>query len=292
VIFVMLEAVSIPLYCSFAVLLIGVVVAWLGLGLKQRTREVVTSVCAVLGLGGALLFGALSLQGFLCLLAMLAASLVAFRPGKLRGLALPVFVVFGGMAMVHQVPGVANPVLMKGVVFSEDAVAYSLYLNFDKALLGLAILLGMRVMPFTLSQWKQGWRELWLVFPVTWISLLALAWHLDFMQWEPKAGMYLLVWIPINLLVTCVAEEGVFRQMMLAWAPSGRRGWLALGLSSICFGLVHYQGGWSYVFLASIAGVFYGLAYRKGGHVGFPILLHFSVNLLHLLLFTYPALAE
>ncbi len=45
------------------------------------------------------------------------------------------------------------------------------------------------------------------------------------------------------------------------------------------------------IFFASIAGVAYGLAYRQGGLLA-SVSAHFGLNLLHILLFTYPLLVR
>jgi len=55
--------------------------------------------------------------------------------------------------------------------------------------------------------------------------------------------------------------------------------------------LAHYMGGNNYILLATVAGVGYGWVYRHTGRIEASILTHFSLNSLHLLLFTYPALA-
>ena len=54
--------------------------------------------------------------------------------------------------------------------------------------------------------------------------------------------------------------------------------------------MLHYQGGLSYVALATVAGIFYGMAYYKSGRLISAIAVHFLLNLTHALFFTYPAL--
>jgi hypothetical protein len=61
--------------------------------------------------------------------------------------------------------------------------------------------------------------------------------------------------------------------------------------AALLFGLAHAAGGWRYVLLATLAGTGYGLAYRRTVRIESAILAHFAVNVTHLLLFTYPALA-
>lgn len=60
-------------------------------------------------------------------------------------------------------------------------------------------------------------------------------------------------------------------------------------LSSLLFGLAHFKAGLAYMIFASIAGAFYGLTYQKTRRILCSILVHFGVNLIHLIFFTYPA---
>ena len=53
----------------------------------------------------------------------------------------------------------------------------------------------------------------------------------------------------------------------------------------------HLAGGWRYAALAAIAGLGYGWAMRRTGRLEAAVLTHFGLNLVHLLLFSYPALA-
>ncbi len=66
---------------------------------------------------------------------------------------------------------------------------------------------------------------------------------------------------------------------------------LAIAVAAVLFGLRHYMGGINYILLATVAGIGYGWAYRHTGRMEASILTHFSLNSLHFLLFTYPALA-
>lgn len=61
-------------------------------------------------------------------------------------------------------------------------------------------------------------------------------------------------------------------------------------LASLMFGLAHFKGGISYVMLATVAGVGYGFVYQKTKRIESSILVHFAVNTIHFLFFTYPAL--
>lgn len=98
-----------------------------------------------------------------------------------------------------------------------------------------------------------------------------------------------------NLFFTCVAEEAVFRGFVqkhfttaLSGCPYGPV--LAVLVGAILFGLAHLGGGARYVLLATLAGTGYGWAYQSTRRIEASILLHFLVNLTHVLWFSYPAL--
>src|SRR5580693_925822 len=131
------------------------------------------------------------------------------------------------------------------------------------------------------SDWKTGLRE--LVFFTPFVLVLGLA--LGFIHPHrnlPGIGGALLRWIGIFFL-TAVPEELYFR----AWVQNllerrvGRRA--ALAIASILFGLSHFNKrsvhfNWRYVLLATIAGIFYGRAWRENRRVAASTITHASVD--------------
>lgn len=134
------------------------------------------------------------------------------------------------------------------------------------------------------SDWKIGLRELAFFAPP--VLLLGIA--LGFIHPHrnlPGLGAVVLRWIAI-FLFTAVPEELFFR----AWVQNllerrmGRR--LALVIASILFGLSHFNKrlslhanfNWQYVLLATIAGVFYGRAWRENRRVPASTITHASVD--------------
>jgi membrane protease YdiL (CAAX protease family) len=101
----------------------------------------------------------------------------------------------------------------------------------------------------------------------------------------PGIGSVLLRWIAI-FFFTAVPEELFFR----AWVQNllerrvGRRA--ALVIASVVFGLSHFNKrlsagthfNWQYVLLATIAGIFYGRAWRENRHVPASAITHTSVD--------------
>jgi membrane protease YdiL (CAAX protease family) len=66
---------------------------------------------------------------------------------------------------------------------------------------------------------------------------------------------------------------------------------LAIVASALLFGLAHLGGGWKFALAATLAGVGYGIAYHRTQRVEAAMAVHFGLNALHFLFFTYPAVA-
>lgn len=134
---------------------------------------------------------------------------------------------------------------------------------------------------FRWSDVKIGFRELILFAPV--VIVLGLA--LKFIQPHtnlPSVGKAVLSWIGIFIFIA-VLEELFFR----AWLQNllerrvGRTA--ALLIASILFGLSHFNKrsthfNWRYVLLASIAGIFYGRAWRQERRVPASAITHTCVD--------------
>jgi uncharacterized protein len=71
-------------------------------------------------------------------------------------------------------------------------------------------------------------------------------------------------------------------------APAWR--WVAVAVPALLFGLAHAGGGAVAGVLAGAAGLGYGLAYAWTRRIETAIVVHFGVNALHFVGFTYPYL--
>ncbi len=130
------------------------------------------------------------------------------------------------------------------------------------------------------SDWKTGLRELIFFMPIVLVLGVALGFihpHRNL----PGVGA-LLRWVAI-FFFTAVPEELFFR----AWVQNllerrvGRRA--ALAIASVLFGLSHFNKrsahfNWRYVLLATIAGIFYGRAWREHRRVPASTITHASVD--------------
>jgi len=205
------------------------------------------------------------------------------------------FLVSGGLLM-HYFPGFANPKIISNFYLSEDALPYNKYLNFDSALIALFILGFGHQRLDSASEWRLTLKRMTLITPLTWFTVMYLSLSLGYVQWQPKWTPMFFLWAWGNLLFTCIVEEAFFRGFIQKYLMQGLSricygDALAIAITAVLFGLRHYMGGINYILLATVAGIGYGWAYRHTGRIEASILTHFSLNSLHLLLFTYPALA-
>lgn len=234
----------------------------------------------------------------IAVLAVLAFGLLCYHHslGKLTAFAT---IVFSLALMAHVVPGFANLPVARDVVLSPGAVPYSLYLNFDKAQVGLFLLAFGPPLLSSRADWVTMLRgSLPRVLVVIAVLMLCSLWmdqvHLD-LKWPEVFP----VWAWSNLLFTCSAEEALFRGVIqrqlqgrsaLGDGTSGRS-IAGLAIAGIIFGAAHYAGGTSSIVLTTIAGVGYGWIFWRTNRIEASILAHFLVNTTHILCFTYPALA-
>ncbi|MBZ8143944.1 hypothetical protein CLD22_29635 [Rubrivivax gelatinosus] len=99
-----------------------------------------------------------------------------------------------------------------------------------------------------------------------------------------------------NVFLTCVMEEALFRGMLQqgltrVLGSRASAAWLPVLVASLLFGAVHAGGGVLLFVAATLAGVGYGLAYRRAG-IEAAIVAHLALNAVHFLGFTYPYAAR
>jgi len=229
----------------------------------------------------------------------LAMAVLGFRRAEAQWQRVLAFVgvaVMAGLLAVHAMSGFQNPVVLRGVVLSSGAMPYSQYVNFDKTLAGVLVLaLGWFAPLRRARDWSAMLRQAAPIIGATIVIVMAVSLALGFVRFDPRWIPLFWVWAPINLLLTCVSEEALFRvflQREIGVALDGRgyAAATAVAVSALAFGLAHAGGGWRYVLLATLAGTGYALAYQRTQRVEASILAHFAVNATHFLLFTYPAL--
>lgn len=249
-----------------------------------------------------------ALQGLAALwIALLAALAVVYSrvranpalPNRtlwlpLAGFAFFVYALAMGLALF---PGFNRVELIAPQVLSAGATPYSIGVGFPKVVTGILIL-GL-INRSLVRSWSELWHVLVRALPVFALTAavgMAVVVLMGYSSFAPKWTALFLLFAPINLFFTCLAEEAFFRGFVQQeLARIGSRPALAAGVAlavgAILFGLAHFAGGPAYVLAAAIAGAGYGWAFLRTQRIEAAMAVHFGVNATHFLLFTYPRLA-
>ncbi|MFT3856380.1 MAG: CPBP family intramembrane metalloprotease [Aquabacterium sp.] len=222
---------------------------------------------------------------------------------------------FGALALamaLHVLPGFRHLPLMVNVVLAPGALPFNLSAHVDKGLAGLCLWMLMGRTAGCDRRAHAGPCDAALVGQVlawalgTATIVMGLAWAVGLVhvapRWLTVPDAWALVWrfMLVNLFLTCVAEEAFFRGLVqgglarwMSARPAWKRHavWGAVAVAAVLFGLAHVGGGWLFAALATLAGLGYGLACARTGRLGAAVTVHFTVNAVHFLFFTYPRLA-
>ena len=200
---------------------------------------------------------------------------------------------------VQLVPGFQPSVFLEGVRLSPDAAPMRLTAHFAPGVAGLVLMAFYCRRARTLREAWAAARPTAAIAVTTTVVVVGAAWAAGYVRPDWKVPDFTAAHLAKILLWTTVLEEAFFRgviQDRLARASfiAARPGmsWLPIAVSSVLFGLAHAPGGWTYVGLATLAGVGYGLAYAKTGLVEAAMATHFLVNATHFVAFTYPHIAR
>lgn len=243
----------------------------------------------------ALAQGVVAPQGCIALLLLAALGGAAARTGAtagLRWLGVPLLVLSAALT-AHQVPGFHNPVAIDALRLSPDSRPFTQYLNFDKGSVGLLLLgcLALRRRPAQAPAAPLLRTTAW-IWAITTCAVLGLAMVLGVVRPDPKWPPQAALFLTVNLLLTCMAEQALFRTLVQQPLRRTRAGpWGAVLLSATLFGLVHAGGGPQMVLLAGLAGLGHAIAYERTGRIEAAIAVHFGLNAVHFLAFSYPVLA-
>ena len=236
----------------------------------------------VLALGFAL--GFIQPLGLLIGTGFIALVLFA-EPYLQRALWVVLVLVFAIALAAHLLPGFSPWPLWPARQISSDAAPYALRLSWDKLLVGL-----------TLLAWWLGRKHTTERRPVhagtaalaTLLAVPLLALALNLVDWQPKWPDGLWLWLAVNLGVTVLAEELLFRGLLQTRLVAWLGVWPGILLTALLFGAAHIPFSPLFALVAGIAGLGYGLLFHYSGRLSLAIALHLAVNLSHLLLLSYP----
>ncbi len=200
-----------------------------------------------------------------------------------------VVIIWCVMLFVHLIPGFNNLQVLDKVTAGPLSAPFSMYLNLDKPLALFALFLAY---PFLLGSEAKGRVKPALLVMIPLLSLLPIAAMLGALKPEFSLPSWWWLFALNNLILTCAAEEALFRGFVQQ-SLSRRFDWrLGLVIASILFGLAHFAGGPLLIAFATLAGLGYGLVFHFTGRLWCAVLAHFLFNFCHLVFFTYPILAR
>lgn len=189
--------------------------------------------------------------------------------------------------MLHVMPGFHNPRVLDNVRAGRESAPFSMYYNFDKAIIPFVLLICMKSL-FTTPPRLNARLWYWLVLVVTVPALLTTAVTLGGLKIEFHHPEWLLQFVLANVFFVSLAEEALFRGYLQQRLSSVIPPVLALIIASLLFGVLHYGGGGLLIIFATLAGLIYGFAWMLSGRLWVAVLFHVGLNLCHLLFFTYP----
>ncbi len=227
--------------------------------------------------------------GYLAIIAIAIWLRQQYRQQRIVSLVLELFLVACSIALFyHLIPGFNNQLMVDQDRVGPLSSAYSLYYNFDKALVPFLLVACLPTLFNAGKPDKQVGAKTWGVLVLCVPAVLLLAVALGGLKIELHMPPWLLAFMMANLFFVSLAEEALFR----GYLQQRCRQWLgpypALIITALLFGAAHLAGGMLMVAFATLAGVIYGLAWMWSGRLWLPILFHFGLNLTHLLFFTYP----
>lgn len=196
-------------------------------------------------------------------------------------------------AFAHKMPGFYNWQIQPPVQVSKNAQLYDFYVNFDKGTLGFLLLIFLIKPAVTWNDWKPTLKTIFTLFPMTVGVLLGIAYGCGWIYLDIKNPYFLVPWIFVNLFLVSAVEEAFYRGFIQKNLSKFVNPWVALFLTSAAFGGIHgiFSNDYRYLFMTSMASLFYGAHYILSGRLEASIISHFLVNLIHLIFFTYPGLA-
>lgn len=258
-------------------------------------HKLITVVLLAIALACALIVGRIELLAMgisivLLLVAHYIPNLVTHKRSKrLIYLCWTIVIVTCGLLFLHRLPGFNNFLVLDHVYAGPQSLPFTMYLNLDKPIAFFALLYAY---PPLLGNTKKLHFKGILLAIVLLVSLLPLASLTGALKVELSLPDWWWLFAINNLMITCVAEEALFRGLIQQSLSRRYTWWIGLVTASALFGLAHVGGGMLLVFFATFAGLGYGLIYHFTGRLWCSVLAHFAFNFAHLVFFTYPALAH
>jgi len=202
----------------------------------------------------------------------------------------------------HQLPGFFNVCALSYYKVSEHFVPYTMWFNFDRTLLAMVLCMyGVLRTQHAESFHRNPATVVWILasFAATITGVALCALRIGYIEWDIKWPSIQVLWSINNIFFVCLVEEIWFRGFLQGQIKQGFTRVLSPNVmgcrphilaAAVIFGIDHaIKGGPVYGALAVLVGLFYGIVYDQTGRIQYAWADHFLFNLLHLILFTYPA---
>lgn len=226
----------------------------------------------------------------LAVMAALALAYMKTAHHKVARYSLELILVVSAIGLtMHLIPGFHNPKVLDSVIAGPQSVPFSMYYNFDKALVPFVLLVVMKSL-FVNEPESRPAKPWWGLLVASIPALLLLAVALGGLKIEPHAPQWLLPFLFANIFFVSLAEEALFRGYLQQRLSGFMHPALALVISAAIFGGLHFAGGPLLIVFAALAGLIYGLAWMWSGRLWVAVAFHVGLNAAHLLFFTYPML--
>jgi len=217
---------------------------------------------------------------------------------KMRVLALAVLAIAFAS---HMIPGFQNLRLFSGIFLSPTSAPFTMYLNFDKTIAAVVLVVASSLFIKQTSPFGvKALRDTGLIAALCIALLIPIAVLSGYVHYEPKFPESFWLWAFNNLYFVCFAEEVIFRGVIQSNLMTLANRWklspfFPIIISALLFAVAlpgHRQGGLIFIAFTTLAGLFYGYAYHHTKRLESALLVHFTVNAVHFLLFSYPMLAR
>lgn len=206
-------------------------------------------------------------------------------------------IVLGVIVGLYRPAGFSYPLVFKVSSLYEGGLPFGLYVNIAKLLVAYLIvyfLISLRPASdiFIRTQSRQYALAIGLGGLIVLIASAVLN-----LQFHLKPLNYVVMFGLVNLFVTCVAEEAFMRLLLQAQLQRFMSGkvksvlWLEavpLLIATLIFVAVHLPSSVSAILVFGLAGLVYGLVYSLTKNLWACVLVHFTVNIVHFSLLTYP----
>lgn len=248
-----------------------------------------------------LLAGISYLSGLLPLVHVLAAALLivflfchaSSKATYLRVLSWCAVFVIGVFMALYRPEGFSYFNSISVDQLHEQGKPYQQFVNLGKffgaAIIFIWVMLGSIKADFALALTRKNL----LIAASSALGILLLAILLLDLGFIPKFSQYTIIFLVINLVITCFSEEAFYRlvvqrpseQLFSSTMTSRAFGVL---VASAFFTLTHLSDQPSLVAVMFIAGTFYAITYALTRSLASAIFAHFSVNALHFIFLPYP----